>query len=442
MSDDRVVDLTVEKPAAGGRMLARLDGQVVLVAGAIPGERVRARLEARRRGALFATTTTVVEPSPDRRPAGQDPACGGRHYAHIAPERQRALKAEIVADAFRRLARLDLPAPPRVHGSPEDGYRMRARLHAHGPRIGFYREGTHALCDPGCTRQLRPDTLEALGELSAALAAAGVAGRGTVDLVENRPATERALLVDLADPVRQADLAALLQVAGATGVGLARGGRPVADRGTPTVTEAIALDGPEGSGAELRLRHHVAGFFQGNRYLLQALVDRVLAHVPAGPLADLFAGAGLFGLAHACLGRGPVVAVEGDEIGAADLLANAEPFGDAVRVEAQPVETVLGRQARLEGWTVVVDPPRTGLSPDTTSGLVRCRPSRVVYVSCDPATLARDVGRLAASGYSLIGVEIFDLFPGTAHVETLAILDSVLAGREPVESDRVRPQWV
>ena len=155
-------------------MLARLDGQIVLVAGAIPGERVRARLDSRRGGVLFATTVDVIEPSADRRPPGDDPACGGRQFAHIAAPRQLTLKAEIVRDAFRRIAHLDLPADLPVHASPEEGYRMRARLHVQGARLGFYREGTHELCDPRCSRQLLADDAGRLAAVSAGLPAPGM----------------------------------------------------------------------------------------------------------------------------------------------------------------------------------------------------------------------------------------------------------------------------
>src|SRR5580765_515851 len=141
------VFLTIEKPAAGGRMIARLDGQVVLVSGAIPGERVTARIERRGKGVLYATTVAVEDASADRRPAAGDPECGGCLYAHVAYDRQLALKSEVIADAFTRIAKLSLPGPVVVARSPETGYRMRARLHVRGRRLGLFREGTHDICD-------------------------------------------------------------------------------------------------------------------------------------------------------------------------------------------------------------------------------------------------------------------------------------------------------
>jgi tRNA/tmRNA/rRNA uracil-C5-methylase (TrmA/RlmC/RlmD family) len=415
MSD---IELTIERPAAGGRMIARHEGRVVFVAGAIPGERVRARLDRTRGGTLFATAVEILEPSADRRAPGADPACGGRDFAHIGLDRQRALKAEIVVDAFRRLARVPLEPPPTIHGSPEEGYRMRARLHVAGDRIGFYREGTHEVCDPGCSRQLRDDTLEAVREVGRLLRSSGTPQRGSLEISENRDASERAFLLDLSsDEASPAIVDAVLSVAGVTGVGVARTGRLVAERGAPLVTDVIEL-----GSTSLRLQRHVRGFFQGNRFLLGTLVERVLAHVPEGPLTDLYAGVGLFGLAHAALGRGHVLAVEGDATSAADLAANAAPLGSQVQTLEMPVEALVKQQSALLGRTVLVDPPRTGLSAAALEAISNAKPPRLVYVSCDVATLARDVARLAASGLVLQSVEAFDLFPGTSHVETLAVL--------------------
>src|SRR5687768_7341217 len=154
-----VITLAVEKPAAGGRMLARHEGQVVLVWGAIPGERVRARVERVGKGVLYADTVEVLDASADRRGAGPDWRCGGNVLAHVAYERQLRLKGEIVRDAFGRIGRVPLAETPAVIGSPEQGYRMRARLHARRRQLGFYREGTHDLCSPAFTGQLLPETV-------------------------------------------------------------------------------------------------------------------------------------------------------------------------------------------------------------------------------------------------------------------------------------------
>lgn len=139
---DSLLTLDVERPAVGGRMIARHEGQIVLVADAIPGERVTARVERVSNSVAFAQAVEVLSASPDRRTPPMDPRCGGSVLAHISYPRQLQLKSEIIRDAFARIARVRLSHLPDVMASPEHGYRMRARLHARRDRLGFFREGT------------------------------------------------------------------------------------------------------------------------------------------------------------------------------------------------------------------------------------------------------------------------------------------------------------
>ena len=129
LTPGRTVTLTLEKPAAGGRMIARVGGQVVLVGGAIPGERIQARIDRVGKGVAFAETVSIDEPSADRRAPFADPLCGGCTYSHITYQRQLEIKGQVIADAFARIGRLVLPPAIAVKASPEQGYRMRARLH-------------------------------------------------------------------------------------------------------------------------------------------------------------------------------------------------------------------------------------------------------------------------------------------------------------------------
>ena len=205
--------LQVEKPAAGGRMLARHDGQVVLVAGAIPGERVRARIERAAKSVLYASTVDVLEASPDRRAPAADWQCGGNVLSHITYERQRRLKGEILRDALQRIGRLPLADAPDVAGSPEQGYRMRARLHARGGRIGFFREGTHELCDPASTGQLLPATNDWIARAQEAIASHRLVGLSAIELSENVDGSERACHLLLDAGARAASFAPLAESA-------------------------------------------------------------------------------------------------------------------------------------------------------------------------------------------------------------------------------------
>jgi tRNA/tmRNA/rRNA uracil-C5-methylase (TrmA/RlmC/RlmD family) len=437
------VVLVPEKAVAGGSMLARHEGQIVLVRGAIPGERIRARIERVARNVMHGAVVDVIEPHSDRRQPLVDPACGGNTFAHIAYRRQLALKADIVVDAFTRIARVALDRPIAVAESPERGYRMRARFHMRGRRVGFYRESTHDLCDAASSGQLQPNAVDAVRAIGELLAPdERTHDVLSIELAENIAGDARAVHVELRDG-RSADrLAAGSASRALTGLSwsVPSDARTHVVSGTPYVIDGLdirPLGGAEppsrgfepgftskNEGRPIRIRRHVRAFFQGNRYLLSELVQRVLALVPdGGPVVDLYAGVGLFAVSLACTRRDDVIAVEGDAISAADLAANATSCERPFLSQHSSVERFLGRSKELSSHTVVLDPPRTGLSREAASGLRLSRPRRIVYVSCDVATLARDVKDFLQEGYRLEHVEAFDLFPNTPHIETIAALD-------------------
>lgn len=432
-----LIDLTIDKPVAGGRMLARHDGQVVLVAGAVPGEKVRARIDKIARGVVHAHVQEVVDADADRRPVDGDPACGGQVYAHVRYPRQLTIKASIVDDAFARIARMRLPAPVRVAASEERGYRMRARLHVRGADVGFFREATHELCDAAATGQLLPGAIEAACRAAREWPWRQFGRIAAVEVSENVPGTERALHLELAvqgDSPRITNLvkmgsdpifAGFAQTVGVTGIsaGSASNGRALLVAGEPYVSDPIDALVPNASApAGAGLRRHAHAFFQGNRYLLRELVARVLAQVGNDPVLDLYAGVGLFAVALAAAGRERITAIEIDATTAQDLAANAAAFPSAVRVVHDRVEQVLAGKIAAAS-TIIVDPPRTGMSREALDNVIALRASRLVYVSCDVATLARDARRLVDAGYALGHTEAFDLFPNTAHVEVVAVFD-------------------
>jgi 23S rRNA (uracil1939-C5)-methyltransferase len=419
MTAGDVLTLDIERPVAGGRMLARHEGRVVLVAGAIPGERVTARVDRVAKAVAHAETVDVLTASPDRRPAA-DWRCGGRDYAHVAYERQRMLKGEVIADAFRRLARLPLAAPPHVQASPEQGYRLRARLHAAGGRLGFFREGTHALCDAEGTGQLSAGTVAWIRHAERTLAPTAAAAIAGVEIAENIPETERTAHVEIRGAVDRGTWAPLAD--GLTGLSVqGERGDVVTIAGTPAVTDRLPVAGTAGA-TEVVLTRHTTAFFQANRFLLPWFLQHVVGLVRDGALLDLYAGVGLFGLAAAAAGHGHVTLVEGDRTSGADLESNAAPFSGRVKLLRRSVEAaVAGRLGEFA--TCIVDPPRAGLSPEARTGVLRLSPGRIIYVSCDVATLARDARVLVDGGYGLGGVAGVDLFPSTAHVETVAVFD-------------------
>jgi 23S rRNA (uracil1939-C5)-methyltransferase len=422
-----ILALDIEKPAAGGRMLARHVGQVVLVWGTIPGERVRALVERTGKGVLYADTVEVLTASPDRRDPGSDWRCGGDVFAHVAYTRQLALKGEIIQDAFGRIGRVPLPAPPDVIGSPEEGYRMRARLHARDGRIGFFREGTHEICSAAATRQLSAATNAWIAAAQGSLH--GERGLAGIEIAENVAGDQRAVHLELHEKVDARPFVRLAEAGLLTGLSAERADRPVVEQlaGESFVTDEVRLSSDaqalpaDPEGPALHLRRDVRAFFQGNRFLLERLVRHIASLVPAGPVVDLYAGVGLFGLAIAATGGERITLVEGDPVSGADLQANAELFAARVRVERRSVESYLRSMTPPAQATFIVDPPRTGMSKDALAGVFHHRPARIVYVSCDVATLARDTRALLDAGYELKGVTGMDLFPNTAHVETIAV---------------------
>src|SRR5206468_3446385 len=229
---DSLLTLDIEKPAAGGRMLARLNGQIVLVWGAIPGERVRARVERSGKGVLFAETVDVLSASPDRRDALGDWRCGGNVLAHVTYARQLHVKSEIIRDAFAPIGRIPL------------------------------------------------------------------------EVAENIPANERACHLEL-EPGNNARAFAVLATDAVTGLSA----HVLDRRDVETLSGVAAVFDSVGP---LRVRRDVRAFFQGNRFLLETLVHRISSLVPDGPVTDLYAGVGLFGLSLAAGGIADVTLVEGD----------------------------------------------------------------------------------------------------------------------------------
>jgi 23S rRNA (uracil1939-C5)-methyltransferase len=297
---------------------------------------------------------------------------------------------------------------------------MRARLHVRGSRFGFFREATHDLCDVRATRQLLPATVDTLERLMAAIRSIGAEHVREIELSENVDASERVVHLATPEPLDPRLVDKLLSVDGLTP--------------GPYVTDTIAI-----GDASLKLRRHVLAFFQGNRFLLRDLVEHVTDRVPVGaPLLDLYAGVGLFSVAAAVRRGAMTVAIEGDKAAFDDLFANSSAAGANITAICAPIESLgeglakpapawptLRRAAAASGGpkleVVIVDPPRTGMSPAALAGVLAMKPPRLIYVSCDVATLARDARKIIDAGYTIERADAFDMFPNTPHVETVIV---------------------
>jgi 23S rRNA (uracil1939-C5)-methyltransferase len=202
---------------------------------------------------------------------------------------------------------------------------------------------------------------------------------------------------------------------GLEGFGVQAGRRLHWLQGSPHVEAAVL---------GLSLRIHVQSFFQANRFLYEPLARRVLDLLPgAGRALDLYAGVGLFALPLAARGEGEVIAVERAATAVRDAEANVRRNHlEGIRVIRKDVASALAATPREAGERVVLDPPRTGLEREVVDLVAARRPEAVVYVSCDPPTLGRDLARFREQGYVPESVEVFDLFPDTFHLETVVRL--------------------
>lgn len=416
--------LTIEKPIYGGAFLARDEGKAVFVPLTLPGEQVKVRMVDEKRGYATAEAEEIVVAAPERVTPGcrHFGTCGGCQYQHAGYDTQLAMKQAVLRETLERGGVAAAGEIAVLAGEPW-GYRNRIRLAFDGAGNPGYRGRRSHAVTPISECPIAAPLL-----VRAAQAAAEVA-REFAQLL--RP-TEAALFCDANESALLAsiyiassatagfdDFARALQerIPALTGADLiveGRGGQPprtVAEWGAPWLTYRAA-------GLEYRVDH--GAFFQVNRWLVDELVERVTAG-KSGLLAwDLFAGVGLF--ARRLADRfARVAAVESAPSAIPALETNLMgTTGSTVRASTLDF---LRRNCKGERPDlIVVDPPRTGLGAEITALLAEIAAPALVYVSCDPATLARDLHALLSAGYAIRSITFADLFPQTFHLETVVEL--------------------
>lgn len=385
--------------AHGGHCVARVDGQVVFVRHALPGERVRIRITDTSKSFLRADAVEVLQAAPGRveAPCQYAGACGGCDFQHVDPGVQRALLGEVVREQLKRLADIDWPGEVEAVTPDALGWRTRVQFAVDREgRPGLRRHRSHEVIAIDRCLIAHPDLPEVLGLSWDAESVEAIASS----------TGERLLVTDatISDEV-EAAVDGVVAVDGTT-----RGGRG-------TLTERVR---------DTNFRVSGSGFWQvhpaGAATLAQAVLDAAQAR--AGDVVlDLYAGVGLFTafLADVVGEGGTVVSVEADQRAARDARRNLHALPQ-VRLVAQTVERALREgQAGVRADVVVLDPPRTGAKKVVTR-IAALTPRRIVYVACDPAALARDLATFAEIGYHLDDLRAFALFPMTHHVECLAVL--------------------
>lgn len=418
------LEVGVEKGVYRGLGLARHEGRVVFVPRGLPGDRFRVRVTSASPGFLRVAPLSRLEDGPGRRtsPCSVSDACGGCAYQDLDYGAQLALKEGILRESLAR-AGAPFDGEIKVVASPEEGWRTRASLHlAQGPgglRVGLHEEGSHRLVEfDRCLQLSRPMNLAVQALKQALQARPTVVSRlATLDLAESQGGDE--LVAALSGGLRAEDGPALAQAAGdagLTGLGFWRERRGHRDfllaRGDPHVHATVG---------GRRLRAHVASFFQANRFLVDDLARVVVDLLPAGGrVLDLYCGTGLFSIALAARGD-EVMGAEISESAVFDASANGRDLANA-RFFRADVREALSRWPREGRERVVLDPPRAGAGREVVAAVVARGPEVVVYVSCDPPTLGRDLAEFARLGYRPDRMQGFDMFPNTFHLETLVRL--------------------
>ena len=428
-------DVRISGLAHGGDGVARLpDGRAVFVRGSCPGDLARVHVQESHDRWARASVLEILEPSPERvqPPCPYFGACGGCQWQHISYERQLAAKQANLTEALQRIGHLDAPPVEDIVAAPAPyAYRNKVELSAgSGPRgllLGFTRMGTADLLPVDACLLLPPKRQGLPKALSGALRF--LASRGATGIVRAsvRVSSADEVAVNLwthGGPFPRA--ATARTVAESTG---ARTVTRVIVRGASErrdISQVEVLAGPPAWQETLagdRYSVSAPSFFQVNTAAalsLRSLAVDALAADGSTRAADLYAGVGTFTLPLARM-AGTTVAVESSKWALADLRRNLESAHLSAEIVPGDAAHALPDLGHLDA--VLVDPPRSGLSEPALNALAKTRAARVVYVSCDPATLARDVVRLGDAGYAPVRFVPVDLFPQTYHVETVALLD-------------------
>jgi 23S rRNA (uracil1939-C5)-methyltransferase len=443
--------LTIEKLIYGGDGLARLPGtdspskehargKAVFVPFVLEGEKLDARLTEQKPGFVRARADCIVESSPHR----VQPACpyfthcGGCHYQHASYEHQLEIKEAILRETLRRTAKLEWDSPIQVHASPPWNYRNRSRLQVRTQPdfvLGYFKQSSQEVLPVEQCPISSPPINRGIAVLWQ-LGRAGKVPEGVNEIELFANADDSKLLVEVA-----CSEAARRQAIRAFADGLRASSSEIAgvvafrnkSHGLP---EKVLVAGDEFLMYETQqggLRVSAASFFQTNRHLIDELV-RIVTEGRSGQVAfDFYAGVGLFSTVLAGDFR-HVVSVELSQTSTGDLSYNLPSNAEAVQATTEQYLARLENSERIgKGRTLphtfhtpdlaVVDPPRTGLGESVACRLAKLGAPQIVYVSCDPATLARDVKILLATGYRVTQTHLLDMFPQTYHIESVFVLE-------------------
>ena len=379
-------EVEVERILPGGVGLAHAGGKTVFVSLAAPGDRVRVRIDRQQGELLFASIVEIITPSPERvePPCPYFGRCGGCDFQQLTYEAQLAAKAGIIRDCLHRIARLENIPEIVVTPSPNNWrYRMRAtwQIDQEIRAIGYYERGSRRVCDVVDCAVLKPELQETL---------------------------ERVRATGWREFPR--DLKHLDGVVGENGVSLSPS---FAEFQTSELTLTVRGE---------VYQYNADAFFQINPSLLGSLVENAIGDASGGTVLDLYCGVGLFTLPLARQFQ-KVIGVEANATATRFARRNLQLAGlrNANVITATVTDWFRSRPAGPVDF-VLLDPPRAGAESAVIKGILNLQPRAISYVSCDPATLARDLRKLIGGGHVIESIAGFDLFPQTHHVETVVRL--------------------
>ena len=431
----KALQVRIEKLIYGGDGLAHADGHTIFVPYTAGDEELTIEPLDRRKKWIRGRAVEILTPSPDRVPA-ECPhfgTCGGCHYQHISYAGQLRYKTDILRETLRRIGGISWEAPITVHESPPFGYRNRAqwavRREGKGQKLGYFMAGTSSVCSVDVCPVLSPRLAQCLVEMQALLSNGAPPGHA-VEIEAFADSSDERLALNVALESFSApaeELAAAIRSAVQNVETLL-----LLDR----KEERFELYGPGyifQQAGKHRYRVSHLSFYQVNRFLIEDLLRAILDGQQGSLALDLFAGVGFFSLPLTQKFE-HVVAVDANLAATRDLRGNAEAAEANIVSVHSPVDSFL-RRFREKPDFVILDPPRAGLGLDSARRLAALAPREIAYLSCDPATLARDLAVFlgsakppASSGasrkakYAIAEMHLFDLFPQTYHIETLVRL--------------------
>lgn len=383
------LEVAIEKIVPGGAGLAFAENLTVFVPLSVPGDRLHVRIQQIKGKTAFAEIESVIEPSPLRiePPCPYFGACGGCDFQQLGYGSQLDAKAAIIRDCLHRIGKIEYPGDIPMIGSPKDfEYRLRAQWHldTRERTIGYYRRNTHEVIDIAhCPKLLPPLNAE---------------------------------LENLRETIEWEKLWSPRVEVEATSGDNGQVSRNSAEIVEPTSEISITACGEE-------YTFSAQSFFQGNRYMVEPLVDAAVKNTGGRMALDLYCGVGLFSLPLARKFE-KVIGVESNDLAIEFAEKNAAKAGlTNIRFISEAVEKFI-KECQSGVDLVLLDPPRAGTSKETILRILDLRPKAISYVSCEPSILARDLRWMLDRGYAIDSITGLDLFPQTHHVETVVRLRS------------------